>query len=78
MAQGQLDEPYSEMNQESALAKAMMLGHLTGVIQIKYIEITGWRKQINFLSYSWCRVTKTEFLRTNHNVDNSVIEFIIL
>ena len=32
------------MNQESTLAKAMMLELLSGAIQMKYIKMTTWRK----------------------------------
>ena len=45
---------YSVMNQESALVKVVILELLSGTVQTK---ITAWRKQVNFSSHSWYRVT---------------------
>ena len=47
---------FSVMNQESALAKAMIQEILSGAIQIKHIKMTALIKQVNFPNHSWYRV----------------------
>ena len=46
------------VNQESELAKAMMLELLSGAFQMKHAMMTVWkRKQVNVTSYSWYEVS---------------------